>query len=116
MKPFAVALCLLVCLLSSSLPAQSEADLIKRLPPQYRNWLERDVVYIISPVEREVFLKLETDRERDIFISAFWKQRDPNPGFPENAYKKEHYRRLSYNRSELLPDCKERLIPMFSLP
>ncbi len=96
MKPFAVALCLLVCLLSSSLPAQSEADLIKRLPPQYRNWLERDVVYIISPVEREVFLKLETDRERDIFISAFWKQRDPNPGFPENAYKKEHYRRLEY--------------------
>lgn len=42
---------------------------------------------------------------------------------PENAVYyftkasvKEHYRRLSYNRSELLPDCKERLIPMFSLP
>jgi len=43
-----------------------------------------------------VFLQLESDRERDTFISAFWKQRNPNPNLPENEFKKEHYRRIAY--------------------
>jgi len=66
------------------------------LPPRYKQWLEEEVVYIIVPIEREVFLKLETDRERDLFIEAFWKHRDPTPGTPENEFRKEHYRRISY--------------------
>jgi len=66
------------------------------LPEKYRKWLEEEVVYIISPKEREVFLQLETDRERDIFIEAFWKQRDPDPSTPENEFKIEHYRRLNF--------------------
>jgi len=51
------------------------------------------VVYIISKREREVFLQLVSDRERQIFVDAFWKQRDPTPGTTENEYKTEHYRR-----------------------
>jgi GWxTD domain-containing protein len=47
-------------------------------------------------VEKEVFLQLETDLERNTFISAFWKQRNPNPNLPENEFKKEHYRRIVY--------------------
>lgn len=66
------------------------------LPPVYKKWLEEDVVYIIKPLEREVFLKLTTDRERDLFIEAFWKQRDPTPGTPDNEFKTEHYRRINY--------------------
>ena len=66
------------------------------LPPEYRKWLEEEVVYIISKREREVFLQLESDRERRIFVDAFWKQRDPTPGTTENEYRTEHYRRLSY--------------------
>jgi GWxTD domain-containing protein len=66
------------------------------LPPQYRRWLEEDVVYIITPKERDVFLQLDLDRERDIFIEAFWKHRDPNPNTLENEFKKEHYRRIDY--------------------
>jgi len=96
MKRVTLFFLLFFSLIAISIFAQSEKDQIKRLPPQYQNWLSRDVVYIITPLEREVFLKLETDREREVFISAFWKQRDPNPNFPENAYKKEHYRRLEY--------------------
>lgn len=96
MKRFCLTFCLMALLLPLSFFPQSQKELLKRLPPQYRDWLERDVVYIISPTEREVFLKLETDRERETFISAFWKQRDPNPNYPENLYKKEHYRRLEY--------------------
>jgi GWxTD domain-containing protein len=68
----------------------------KDLPQKYRKWLEEDVVYIIKPKEKDVFLELETDKERDIFIEAFWKVRDPNPNTPDNEFKKEHYRRIGY--------------------
>ena len=68
----------------------------KDLSPVYEKWLEEEVVYIITPKERDVFLQLQTDREREIFIKAFWKQRDPNPNAPENEFKEEHNRRISY--------------------
>jgi GWxTD domain-containing protein len=67
-----------------------------KLPPKYKKWLDEDVVYIIAPIEREVFLKLKTDRERDLLQEAFWKHRDPTPGTPTNEFKEEHYRRLNY--------------------
>jgi len=67
-----------------------------KLPAVYKKWLEEDVVYIISSLERDVFLKLQTDRERDSFIEAFWKRRDPIPVTPENEFKVEHERRITY--------------------
>lgn len=81
------------------------------LAERYKKWLEEDVVYIIAPHERDVFLQLQTDKERDIFIEAFWKQRDPTPGTPRNEFKEEHYRRLEYankfyGRSSPLPGWK----------
>lgn len=76
--------------------AKTQKELLRALPDKYRKWLEEEVVYIISQKEREVFLRLENDRQRDIFIEAFWKQRDPNPNTPENEFKTEHYRRLEY--------------------
>ncbi|MDD8013595.1 MAG: GWxTD domain-containing protein [Acidobacteriota bacterium] len=79
-----------------SLSAETEKELLKKLPPQHRTWLTEEVVYIITPSEKEVFLQLESDRERDTFISAFWKQRNPNPNLPENEYKVEHYKRIAY--------------------
>lgn len=77
-------------------PTSVEADEKAKLPPFYKAWLEEEVVYIISPVEREVFLQLNTDRERDMFIQAFWKQRDPTSGTPENEFRKEHSDRISH--------------------
>ena len=73
-----------------AMPAQTE------LPPQHTKWLEEEVVYIITRTERDVFLKLTTDRERDLFIEAFWRHRDPTPGTPENEFRTEHFRRLSH--------------------
>jgi GWxTD domain-containing protein len=68
------------------------------LPERYRRWLDEEVVYIITSTERDVFLKLTTDRERDLFIEAFWKHRDPIPGTPENEFRTEHLKRLSHAR------------------
>jgi GWxTD domain-containing protein len=65
----------------------------KDLSPKYQEWLEL-VTYIIQPEEKDVFLRLENDRERDIFMDAFWKQRDPTPGTPLNENKEEHVRRF----------------------
>lgn len=65
----------------------------KELPQRFQDWLKH-VAYIIRPEEKEVFMKLENDRERDIFVETFWKQRDPTPGTPQNEYKEEHTRRF----------------------
>jgi GWxTD domain-containing protein len=94
-KPgFLIFVSLLLCLVMV-LPAQKKKS-PKDLPPQHRKWLEEEVVYIITAKERDVFLQLESDREREIFIEAFWKARNPNPTSAENAFKKEHYRRIQY--------------------
>ncbi len=73
-----------------------QANVKPKLPESYKAWLEDEVAVIIAPMEREVFLKLTSDRERNQFIEAFWKQRDPTPGTLENEFKTEHYRRLAY--------------------
>ncbi len=92
-----------LCLILTILPflfftlfSQTEKRSTKELPPRFKKWLEEEIVYIITPLEREVFLKLETDRERELFIEAFWKHRDPTKGTPENEFRKEHERRVDY--------------------
>lgn len=79
---------IIICSLASAVRAD--------LPEKYRKWLDEEVVYLITPREREVFLKLKTDRERELFIENFWKQRDPTPGTERNEFREEHYRRLNY--------------------
>jgi len=71
-------------------------DPAQPLGPYYQKWLEEEVVYIITDFEREVFLRLEGDEQRDRFIEGFWLVRDPTPGTPENEFKTEHYERLRY--------------------
>ncbi len=73
-----------------------QADQKPELPEKYSKWIKEEVVYIITPKEREVFTKLETDKERDMFVELFWRQRDPTPGTPRNEFKEEHYRRIEY--------------------
>jgi GWxTD domain-containing protein len=85
-----------VLLLFCVVPMVHAADRSKNLPPRYRHWLNEEVNYIIDSTERKNFLILETDAERDSFIAAFWKIRNPDPSSATNAYKEEHYRRLAY--------------------
>jgi len=69
---------------------------LKELDSAYRQWLTEDVTYIISPDERNAFLQLDTNEEREQFIEAFWLRRSSNPDLPENDFKEEHYRRIAY--------------------
>jgi GWxTD domain-containing protein len=75
---------------------QSESSLYKELDSPYKKWLDEDVIYIISPEERNAFLHLQTNEEREAFIEAFWQRRNPNPDSPDNSYKDEIYRRIAY--------------------
>jgi GWxTD domain-containing protein len=68
----------------------------QKLAQSYKEWLDRDVAYIISRDERSAFLKLTTDEARDLFIQNFWEIRNPNPGSPENTFKNEIYERITY--------------------
>lgn len=76
--------------------AVAAKDATKALPPHYRDWLQKDVVYIITNQERDSFLQLTSDDARDQFIQRFWEIRNPTPGAPDNPFKVEHYRRLEY--------------------
>ncbi len=78
------------------LKQKSDGELKKELEPQYKNWLDQDVVYIITPEERHTFLHLSTNEEREQFIEAFWQRRNPDPDSAENTFKEEHYRRIAY--------------------
>jgi len=94
-RSFALHVSFVVLLLVSSLvlpppvPALAQAGKKKGsdLPAHYRKWLEEEVVYIITPRERDVFLQLQSDREREVFIKAFWRQRDPTPHTEKNEFR-----------------------------
>jgi GWxTD domain-containing protein len=83
--------------------AQANPDTARTVPPAdaassaYQKWLNEDVVYLISDVERETFHRLSTDEERQMFIEQFWQRREAlrPPGAPRSA-REEHYRRISY--------------------
>lgn len=83
------------CILCTSLLFSAQKIKEKDLSPKYREFLKL-TRYIILPQEEEVIMQLTSDRDRDIFIETFWKQRDPTAGTPENEYKEEHIKRFRY--------------------
>ena len=74
------------------LPAQTKVK-VKDLAPQYREWVDL-TSYIITDKELDVFLHLQNDRDRDIFIRTFWNMRDPTPATPQNEFQIEHLKRF----------------------
>ncbi len=68
---------------------------VSALDPVYQDFLKL-TTYLISPKEREVFLSLPDNRDRDIFVTDFWKIRDPTPGTPENEYKDDIQKRFEH--------------------
>ncbi|PYU12929.1 MAG: GWxTD domain-containing protein [Acidobacteria bacterium] len=89
----------------SAMPAPKKLDketkkkmkrTLKELDNAYRQWFTEDVPYIITPEERNAFLQLDTNEEREQFIEQFWLRRSSNPDLPDNDFKEEHYRRIAY--------------------
>jgi len=76
-------------------PVRRRAADFKDLAPAHQQFLTL-AAYIINPKEREVFLELPDGRDRDLFIEAFWKLRDPTPETPANEYKEEMLKRFGH--------------------
>ncbi|HEX9544473.1 MAG TPA: GWxTD domain-containing protein [Pyrinomonadaceae bacterium] len=77
-------------------PMEKPRNVKPELKKAYKDWLEKDVTYIITDEERRAFKKLATDDEREKFIEEFWRRRDPDPDTEENEFKEEYYERIAY--------------------
>jgi GWxTD domain-containing protein len=77
-------------------PSSKPRNVKPELKKAYKDWLDKDVTYIITDEERKAFKKLATDDERERFIEEFWRRRDPDPDTEENEYKEEYYERIAY--------------------
>ena len=90
----------LAILMCASASAQQQA---RRATPNtsaradvYAKWLDEDVAYIITPEERRAFQMLKSDEQREAFVEAFWRRRDPDVDTPANEYRDEHYGRVAH--------------------
>jgi hypothetical protein len=76
--------------------AKQQKQLEKELNPEDKKWLNEDVAYIITPEERQAFLQLQNEDEREAFIEEFWQRRNPDPTSSYNQYKEDYYQRFAY--------------------
>jgi GWxTD domain-containing protein len=77
-------------------PTNKPRNVKPELKKAYKDWLDKDVTYIITDEERKAFKKLANDDERERFIEEFWRRRDPDPDTDENEFKEEYYERIAY--------------------
>src|SRR4026207_1469795 len=77
-------------------PTEKQRNVKTEVKRAYKDWLDKDVTYIITDEERKAFKKLATDDERERFIEEFWRRRDPDPDTDENEYREEYYERIAY--------------------
>ncbi len=107
-------------------------QLTEALPQKYRQFLEL-VEIIITPEEREIFLEIQQDYQRDKFIDAFWKRRTIDAQGIRTDYRAvytrrvelaiEQFRDLHNDRAKMLVvngppdavvviDCQDVYVPM----
>ena len=73
-----------LCLILWSTAARAgDQALPPDLPPRYQQWLA-EVAPLLDAAEREAFLGLSQDYQRDAFIRQFWQVRDPHPETARN--------------------------------
>jgi GWxTD domain-containing protein len=77
-------------------PNEKPRNVKPELKRAYKDWLEKDVPYIITSEEKRAFKQLQTDEERENFIESFWRRRDPDPDTEENEFREEYYERIAY--------------------
>jgi Ca-activated chloride channel family protein len=90
---------------AQTLPAPSNQGTVKlsrrerkertaKLAEEYRQFLI-DVDPIIQPSELDTFLILESDAQRDLYMTDFWRRHDLTEGMPAGAFKNIYYERIA---------------------
>ena len=81
----------------SSAATQSDREsAIKKRESDFKKWVDEEVAYLITPDEKQAYLTLKSDAERDRFIEQFWQDRGSKSGLGQKAYRDEHYSRLNH--------------------
>ena len=92
-----VALVVPTALAQTATPdVQNKPRKIKSEPDKsFKRWVV-DVEPIITSEELKAWNKLQTNEEREQFISEFWNRRDPDTDTEENEYREAYYERVAY--------------------
>ena len=96
--PLLVALALATGLAIAAHADKVDITRVATLDPVYKAWLD-EVDSILTKEEREAFLKLEKDYQRDAFIERFWQARDPYPDTARNEMRETWEARVSEARA-----------------
>ena len=105
--PFAVALLLFLFsggIVAQTLPPPASEGVVKltrrerkertaKLGQKYQQFL-LDVEPIMQDVERDAFLILESDAQRDLYIEDFWRRHEAAEGTPQGSFRDLYYDRL----------------------
>jgi Ca-activated chloride channel family protein len=75
------------------LSRRERKERLKNLPEKYRQFIQ-DVEPIMLPTELDTFLILETDAQREIYITEFWRRRDVQQGTTNHRFRDDYYERL----------------------
>src|SRR3954469_10533580 len=81
------------------LPARERKQRIAALSDEYRKFL-LDVEPIITDPETDTFLLLESDPQRERYVSDFWHRRDVAAGTTNDSFRKRYYEALEYAKNE----------------
>lgn len=77
-------------------PASGAKEKLGRI---YQEFLNGPTTYLITKSEREAFLLLKADQDRDALLERFWEIRNPRPGTGQNEFKEEFFRRVAWVNS-----------------
>src|SRR5258706_13948871 len=89
------------------LSRRERKDRIKNLSDKYRQFLN-DVDPILNPAELDTFLILETDPQREIYITEFWRRRDVAHGTTNQAFREQYYERLEMVKTDFTNASSDR--------
>ena len=100
-----LAMLVVLSLVATAVSAKKRDKPEDQLPEAYQQWLH-SVDKLITKAEREVFLELGKDYQRDAFIERFWKARDPYPKTSRNEAR-ETWEARQRQAAELFGDLDD---------
>ncbi|HSY48695.1 MAG TPA: VWA domain-containing protein [Thermoanaerobaculia bacterium] len=89
------------------LSRRERKERIKNLSEKYRQFLN-DVDPIMNPAELDTFLILETDPQREIYVTEFWRRRDVLNGTTNQSFRQQYYDRLETVKEEFTNASSDR--------
>ena len=98
-------------------PAALRISASDDLDQRHTRWLT-EVRAIMTQEERELFLRLTRDYQRDAFVRKFWQVRDPIPKTGRNEMRERWEERVAYARSNYggLTDARSQVLLIHGEP